>query len=157
MPFIPNILFLVCFDLLLFDKYCQSIYKCWDTGFIYCCLCNVLIIATKSTMLQLYLFISLNMPLQFFSNLLNITHDVDLQYDIFVILHQYFNRQNHIYVISYHQAKLFNIIILDLSLIVFSYISLFKDIFDICDIHYFPYTSRKTHCTSIALYSFWVI
>ncbi len=50
MSLIPNIIYLSCFGLLLFDKYRQHVYKSWDTGFIRRCPCQASVIAAKSTM-----------------------------------------------------------------------------------------------------------
>lgn len=85
--FISSIFFNFCLGLPLFNKYCQCIYKSWDISFICCCLYQTPEIAAKSTMLQLYLLIPLNILLQIFSNLLGTTYRIDLQYRIFVGLY----------------------------------------------------------------------
>lgn len=76
--FISSILYLFCLVLLLFNKYRQCVNKFRNTNFIYHYLCQTLIIVTKSTILQRFLLISHNMPLQIFSDFCDTTHWVDL-------------------------------------------------------------------------------
>ncbi len=45
-----NIIYPSYLGSLLFDKYCQRVYKSLDTGFIRHCLCQAPVIAAKSSM-----------------------------------------------------------------------------------------------------------
>lgn len=71
--FVTSILYSFYLILLLFDKYCQRVYKFRNTSFICHYLYQTLVTAIKSTMLQLFMLISFNISIQLFSNFLGTT------------------------------------------------------------------------------------